>query len=111
MITMDEAIAEVRALVADPADVDQRWSDDHVALMVNNAVRLLLSMRPDASIGPFKEMPADTPLGGTLPIVDTYRFPVNLHSAGSLLLERASDKSLRDQGNAFITQAIKLMGV
>lgn len=111
MIKMADSVADVRALLADPASPDQRWTDTHLEQAINGAVRILLSLRPDASLQAFVEIPPDTPSDGELPVSDTYQFAITLHSAGSVLLERASDKSLRDQGNAFIAQAIKLMGV
>ena len=106
---VSHVIETVRVLVAD-TNVPYRWADDVLLARINEASADLFTRRPDASPTPFSDLPDPMLAIDNMSCLDRFIPAVRFHAAALLLQERASDKSLRKQGEDFMKTYLGYIG-
>jgi hypothetical protein len=109
-VPVSNVISTLRVLVADTT-VPYRWSDDILLDRVNDALTDLFTRRPDASPTPFTDLPDPLLATDNMSCLDRFVPAARFHAAALLLQERASDKSLRKQGEDFMKTYTEYLGV
>jgi hypothetical protein len=107
--TVKNVIDEVRPLIAD-TEQPYRWSDARVKAKINSSIGETFSRRPDSLLTASSSAPNTlSSMYDEVPMEDRFKIPLVFYAAYLLLMERASDKSLRTQGMDFLKLYANLM--
>lgn len=109
--TVKNVVDDARPMVGDETE-PYHWADPQIVAVVDSGLQVLHSMRPDALTSVTVD-PPDTleSLYDAVPVRDSFRAALRYFVAGTLLQERGSDKSMRQQGADFLARFQALAGV